>query len=104
MVLSTMLFQKPAFKNLVCNGMVLAEDGKKMSKRLKNYPVCPPRHCKCFNDVPSPHQHTQLSVLAGGLTSGQPSHQTTQLLLRALALCFEYRSTCRQRRPWLEPK
>ena len=41
MVLSTMLFQKPAFKNLVCNGMVLAEDGKKMSKRLKNYPVCP---------------------------------------------------------------
>ena len=40
MVLSTMLFKKPAFKNLVCNGMVLAEDGKKMSKRLQNYPVC----------------------------------------------------------------
>lgn len=39
MVLSTMLFDKPAFKNLVCNGLVLAEDGKKMSKRLKNYPV-----------------------------------------------------------------
>ena len=38
MVLSTALFNKPAFKNLVCNGLVLAEDGKKMSKRLKNYP------------------------------------------------------------------
>lgn len=38
-VLSTILFDKPAFKNLVCNGMVLAEDGKKMSKSLKNYPV-----------------------------------------------------------------
>jgi isoleucyl-tRNA synthetase len=50
MVLSTALFGKPAFKNLVCNGLVLAEDGKKMSKRLKNYPdpVRPgaPRPCR----------------------------------------------------------
>lgn len=38
MVLSTALFGKPAFRNLICNGLVLAEDGKKMSKRLKNYP------------------------------------------------------------------
>ena len=36
-VLSTALFKKPAFKNVIVNGMVLAEDGKKMSKRLKNY-------------------------------------------------------------------
>jgi len=38
MVLSTALFDKPAFKNLICNGLVLAADGKKMSKSLKNYP------------------------------------------------------------------
>jgi len=38
LVLSTALFNKPPFKNLVVNGLVLAEDGKKMSKRLKNYP------------------------------------------------------------------
>jgi isoleucyl-tRNA synthetase len=38
MVLSTALFGKPAFKNLICNGLVLAEDGKKMSKSKKNYP------------------------------------------------------------------
>jgi isoleucyl-tRNA synthetase len=38
MVLSTALFGKPAFKNLIVNGLVLAEDGKKMSKRLNNYP------------------------------------------------------------------
>lgn len=38
MVLSTALFDKPAFKNVVVNGMVLAGDGKKMSKSLKNYP------------------------------------------------------------------
>jgi len=38
MVLSTCLFDKPAFKNLIVNGLVLAENGKKMSKRKKNYP------------------------------------------------------------------
>jgi isoleucyl-tRNA synthetase len=38
MVISTALFKKPAFKNVVVNGMVLAEDGRKMSKSLKNYP------------------------------------------------------------------
>ncbi|KAL0890842.1 hypothetical protein Bca101_014825 [Brassica carinata] len=38
MVLSTALFGKPAFRNLICNGLVLAEDGKKMSKSLVNYP------------------------------------------------------------------
>jgi isoleucyl-tRNA synthetase len=38
MVLSTALFDKPAFKNCVVNGLVLASDGKKMSKRLQNYP------------------------------------------------------------------
>ncbi len=29
---------EPAFKNVIVNGIVLAEDGRKMSKRLKNYP------------------------------------------------------------------
>ncbi len=38
MVLSTALFDKPAYRNVVVNGLVLAEDGQKMSKRLKNYP------------------------------------------------------------------
>ncbi|HRY62765.1 MAG TPA: class I tRNA ligase family protein [Candidatus Paceibacterota bacterium] len=38
MVLSTALFDKPAFLNVIVNGTVLAEDGQKMSKRLKNYP------------------------------------------------------------------
>ncbi|MDX9981227.1 MAG: isoleucine--tRNA ligase, partial [Lentisphaeria bacterium] len=37
-VLATILFDQPAFTNVVVNGLVLAEDGKKMSKRLKNYP------------------------------------------------------------------
>jgi isoleucyl-tRNA synthetase len=36
-VLSTALTGKPAFKNVIVNGMVMAGDGKKMSKRLQNY-------------------------------------------------------------------
>jgi isoleucyl-tRNA synthetase len=38
LVLSTALFDQPAFKNVVVNGMILAEDGQKMSKSKKNYP------------------------------------------------------------------
>ncbi len=37
-VLAAGLFDKPAFKNVIVNGLVLAEDGSKMSKRLRNYP------------------------------------------------------------------
>ncbi len=37
-VLSAALFKKPAFKNVVVNGLILAEDGQKMSKRKRNYP------------------------------------------------------------------
>jgi isoleucyl-tRNA synthetase len=37
-VLSAALFGRPAFKNVIVNGLILAADGKKMSKRLKNYP------------------------------------------------------------------
>ena len=37
-VLAGGLFGGPAFKNVIANGIVLAEDGKKMSKRLQNYP------------------------------------------------------------------
>ena len=36
-VLSTALFNKPAFKNVIVLGHILADDGKKMSKRLQNY-------------------------------------------------------------------
>jgi isoleucyl-tRNA synthetase len=38
LVLSTALFDRPPFRNCVVNGMVLAEDGSKMSKSKRNYP------------------------------------------------------------------
>ncbi|MGM0443696.1 MAG: isoleucine--tRNA ligase [Fibrobacterota bacterium] len=36
-VLASALFEKQAFRNVIVNGIILAEDGNKMSKRLKNY-------------------------------------------------------------------
>jgi len=37
-IIATAIKQKPAYKNVIVNGIVLAEDGKKMAKKLKNYP------------------------------------------------------------------
>ncbi|MEI6397917.1 MAG: isoleucine--tRNA ligase, partial [Pseudomonadota bacterium] len=36
-VLSTALFDRPAFKNVIVNGIICDETGKKMSKRHRNY-------------------------------------------------------------------
>lgn len=42
LVLSTALYDQAPYKHVLCSGLILAEDGKKMSKRLKNYtdPTC----------------------------------------------------------------
>ncbi|MGH8895791.1 MAG: isoleucine--tRNA ligase [Egibacteraceae bacterium] len=37
-VLATALFDQPPFKNCLVHGVALGEDGRKMSKRLRNYP------------------------------------------------------------------
>ena len=37
-VLSVALFDEPAFANVICHGVVLDSDGRKLSKRLDNYP------------------------------------------------------------------
>ena len=36
-LISTIIFEKTPYKNLIVNGLVLAEDGQKLSKRLGNY-------------------------------------------------------------------
>ena len=38
MVLGTLLFDQPPFKNAICHGVVLDENRQKLSKRLRNYP------------------------------------------------------------------
>ena len=82
-VLAAALFDKPAFKNLICNGLVLAEDGQKMSKRKKNYP--PPEHIvnsyaappTRSGHAPNPHTSHPTSPLhrcwRGSCTSGASS-------------------------------
>jgi isoleucyl-tRNA synthetase len=37
LALSTSLFDKPSYKNVIVNGLVLADDGQKLSKSKKNY-------------------------------------------------------------------
>jgi isoleucyl-tRNA synthetase len=37
LVLSTALFDRPPFKNCICHGVLLNEQGQKISKKLKNY-------------------------------------------------------------------
>ncbi|MFM1952985.1 MAG: hypothetical protein RL187_194, partial [Actinomycetota bacterium] len=37
-ILSTALFDRPAFKQVISHGIVLGSDGQKMSKSLRNYP------------------------------------------------------------------
>ncbi len=37
-VIATILFDKPAYRHVIVNGMINAADGAKLSKRLKNYP------------------------------------------------------------------
>lgn len=36
-VLATALFDRPASENVICHGILLAEDGTKLSKKLRNY-------------------------------------------------------------------
>ncbi|CAL5977750.1 Isoleucyl-tRNA_synthetase [Hexamita inflata] len=38
LILSTCLFDQPPAKHCIVNGLILAENGQKMSKRLRNYP------------------------------------------------------------------
>lgn len=37
-VLATALFDRPPFRNCMCHGVLLDEEGKKLSKSLRNYP------------------------------------------------------------------
>lgn len=37
LILAAALFDKTSFKNVICTGLIMAEDGKKMSKSLRNY-------------------------------------------------------------------
>ena len=84
-VLSTALFDKPAFKNVIVNGIILAKDGNKMSKRLKNYP----------DPEKVIHQYgadaIRLFLLSSGAVSGEDlrfSEKGVELVLRQVMIPF----------------
>jgi isoleucyl-tRNA synthetase len=65
MVLATALFDKPPYLNVVCHGVVLDTEGKKLSKRLRNYPD----PVKVFHEIGSDAMRWYLlgnPVLRGG--------------------------------------
>lgn len=66
LVLSASLFDLIPFKNVIVNGLVLAEDGKKMSKRLKNYPD-PMEIVETFGSDP-----LRLYLMASQATKAEP--------------------------------
>nr|WP_013933274.1 isoleucine--tRNA ligase [Pseudoalteromonas sp. SANK 73390]CBK62722.1 tmlM [Pseudoalteromonas sp. SANK 73390] len=68
LVLSQALYDKPAFKNVIVNGIVMAEDGKKMSKRLRNY-TQPDVIMEEFGA-----DALRLYLINSGLVKGEPQH------------------------------
>jgi isoleucyl-tRNA synthetase len=78
MVLSTALFKKPAFKNVVVNGLVLAEDGRKMSKRLKNYPD-PNADSRDLRRGCAAPVHDQFARSCGPMTCASPADGVKQV-------------------------
>jgi isoleucyl-tRNA synthetase len=69
-VLSTALFDKPAYKNVVADGLILAADGKKLSKRLRNYPPIEDLLNKFGADT------TRFFILSSPLMSGQDTRMS----------------------------
>ncbi len=65
LVISTALFDKPPFTNCLCHGVILGEDGQKLSKRLGNY-IDP---MQLFDDVGA--DSVRLFMLSSSLMKGQ---------------------------------
>jgi len=76
-VLSVALFDKPAFKNNVAHGIILGTDGRKMSKRLGNYPSLD----EVFNTVGA--DSVRFYLLGSALFSGETAIFDTKALTEA---------------------
>lgn len=76
-VLAVALFDKPAFKNSVAHGIILGTDGRKMSKRLGNYPSLN----EVFNTAGS--DAVRFYLLSSSLFSGETAAFDTKALIEA---------------------
>ncbi|MED5363272.1 MAG: class I tRNA ligase family protein, partial [Bacteroidota bacterium] len=71
-VIASALFDQPAFKNVIVNGIILAESGKKMSKSLKNY--TPPQTLIDQYGADA----LRLYMISGGLVKGEEQRFSDQ--------------------------
>ena len=71
-VIASALFDQPAFKNVIVNGIILAESGKKMSKSLKNY--TPPQELIDHFGADA----LRLYMISGGLVKGEEQRFSDQ--------------------------
>lgn len=66
-VLSVALFNKPSYRDVVASGLILAADGKKLSKRLRNYPAVD----ELFDEFGA--DSLRYFLLSSPLMSGEPA-------------------------------
>lgn len=76
-VMSVALFGRPAFKSAVAHGILLGTDGRKLSKRLGNYPSLD----EVFNTTGA--DAVRFYLLSGSLVSGETSAFETKALVEA---------------------
>ncbi len=100
-ILSQALFEKPAFKNVVVNGLVLAADGRKMSKRLGNY--TPP--LDLLDQFGS--DSVRLYMISSAILKGEPLRftdegvkETTRSVLLPLWNAFSFLATYAEADGW----
>jgi len=77
-VLWVALFDKPAFKNVICHGVIAGNDGRKMSKSLGNFPDPKPTFAQYGGDA------VRMSILTTPLFNGWDMAFSEDLILEAL--------------------
>lgn len=77
-VLGVALFDKPAFKNVICHGVIAGNDGRKMSKSLGNFPDPKPTFAQYGGDA------VRMSILTTPLFNGWDMSFSEDLILEAL--------------------
>lgn len=77
-VLWVALFDKPAFKNVICHGVIAGNDGRKMSKSLGNFPDPKPTFAQYGGDA------VRMSILTTPLFNGWDMSFSEDLILEAL--------------------
>ncbi len=93
MVLGTALFDRPPFKNVICHGVVVASDGQKLSKRLKNYP--PPKEMfdKFGSDAVRWHLMSSPVMRGGDLAvslNGEEFGEVVRLVLNPIRNAYSF--------------